>query len=111
MLANDLCTADSNAAQFRAAFLPGLKHAFARSAPPVFRLARKVKSRIVPRERGRASFSTGICCLKFESEPCLVIARSTCDEAIQLSLSASQKLDYFAEPVIGRAFARPVGSQ
>jgi hypothetical protein len=30
------------------------------------------------------------------------------DEAIQL---ASGKLDCFAEPVIGRAFARPVGSQ
>jgi hypothetical protein len=30
------------------------------------------------------------------------------DEAIQLFLAA---LDCFAEPVIGRAFARPVGSQ
>jgi hypothetical protein len=33
-----------------------------------------------------------------------------CDEAIQLFFSAA-KLDCFAEPVIGRAFARPVGSQ
>ena len=30
------------------------------------------------------------------------------DEAIQFFLAA---LDCFAEPVIGRAFARPVGSQ
>ena len=30
------------------------------------------------------------------------------DEAIQLCRS---KLDWFAEPVVGRAFARPVGSQ
>jgi hypothetical protein len=37
-----------------------------------------------------------------------VIARSSCDEAIQFFLVA---LDCFAEPVIGRAFARPVGSQ
>ena len=37
-----------------------------------------------------------------------VIARSACDEAIQGSDVA---LDCFAEPVIGRAFARPVGSQ
>src|SRR3982751_4918219 len=37
----------------------------------------------------------------------LVIARSTCNEAIQPVLWA---LDCFAEPVIGRAFARPVGS-
>ena len=34
----------------------------------------------------------------------LVIARSTCDEAIHTSFR-------FAEPVIGRAFARPGGSQ
>jgi hypothetical protein len=38
-----------------------------------------------------------------------VIARSTCDEAIQ-SVPV-ERLDCFAEPVIGRAFARPVGSQ
>src|SRR4051812_35062459 len=38
----------------------------------------------------------------------LVIARSTCDEATQTFLAA---LDCFAEPVIGRAFAGPVGSQ
>jgi hypothetical protein len=38
----------------------------------------------------------------------VVIARSTCDEAIQFFREA---LDCFAEPVIGRAFARPVGSQ
>jgi hypothetical protein len=38
----------------------------------------------------------------------LVIARSEADEAIQSFLLL---LDCFAEPVIGRAFARPVGSQ
>ena len=38
----------------------------------------------------------------------IVIARGVSDEAIQSSLVA---LDCFAEPVIGRAFARPVGSQ
>ncbi len=38
----------------------------------------------------------------------IIIARSSCDEAIQSSYVA---LDCFAEPVIGRAFARPVGSQ
>jgi hypothetical protein len=32
-------------------------------------------------------------------------------EAIQLSCRDEGKLDCFAEPVIGRAFARPVGSQ
>jgi hypothetical protein len=37
-----------------------------------------------------------------------VIARSASDEAIQ---SFTQLVDCFAEPVIGRAFARPVGSQ
>jgi hypothetical protein len=37
-----------------------------------------------------------------------VIARSSCDEAIQSFLAT---LDCLAEPVIGRAFARPVGSQ
>jgi hypothetical protein len=40
-----------------------------------------------------------------------VIARSACDEAIQLSLPRMKKLDCFAEPVNGRAFARSVGSQ
>jgi hypothetical protein len=40
-----------------------------------------------------------------------VIARSTCDEAIQLLSWRGRKMDCFAEPVIGRAFARPVGSQ
>ena len=39
----------------------------------------------------------------------VVIARSTCDEAIQYLLRGL--MDCFAEPVIGRAFARPVGSQ
>jgi hypothetical protein len=39
-----------------------------------------------------------------------VIARSESDEAIHLSLR--DEMDCFvAEPVIGRAFARPVGSQ
>jgi hypothetical protein len=33
------------------------------------------------------------------------------DEAIQLSVFAARKLDCLAEPVIGRAFARPIGSQ
>jgi hypothetical protein len=37
-----------------------------------------------------------------------VIARSVSDDAIQ---SYKGRLDCFAEPVIGRAFARPVGSQ
>jgi hypothetical protein len=37
-----------------------------------------------------------------------VIARSACDEAIHL---CGRAMDCFAEPVIGRAFARPVGSQ
>jgi hypothetical protein len=37
-----------------------------------------------------------------------VIARSSCDEAIQRFLAV---LDYVAELVIERAFARPVGSQ
>src|SRR5260370_1044384 len=39
-----------------------------------------------------------------------VIARSASDEAIH-SFSLRGSLDCFAEPVIGRAFARPVGSQ
>ena len=34
---------------------------------------------------------------------------SECDEAIHTS--ACDAMDCFAEPVIGRAFARPVGSQ
>ena len=38
-----------------------------------------------------------------------VIARSDSDEAIHLSACCA--MDCFAEPVIGRAFARPVGSQ
>jgi len=38
-----------------------------------------------------------------------VIARSASDEAIHTS--ACCDMDCFAEPVIGRAFARPVGSQ
>jgi hypothetical protein len=38
-----------------------------------------------------------------------VIARSISDEAIHAP--ASGAMDCFAEPVIGRAFARPVGSQ
>jgi hypothetical protein len=38
-----------------------------------------------------------------------VIARSDSDEAIHAS--ACCDMDCFAEPVIGRAFARPVGSQ
>jgi hypothetical protein len=40
--------------------------------------------------------------------PCCVIARSESDEAIHSS--ASGAVDCFAEPVIGRAFVRPVGS-
>jgi len=48
-------------------------------------------------------------CLTCESRPLLVIARSPCDEAIHVS--ARGEMDCFAEPVIGRAFARPVGSQ
>src|ERR1700689_2112013 len=56
------------------------------------------------------------------AKPCpAVIARSAlvrrsppsgeggCDEAIHLSTCGA--MDCFAEPVIGRAFARPVGSQ
>jgi len=39
-----------------------------------------------------------------------VIARSDSDEAIH-SYFARGHMDCFAEPVIGRAFARPVGSQ
>ena len=38
-----------------------------------------------------------------------VIARSDSDEAIHVSTCGA--MDCFAEPVIGRAFARPVGSQ
>jgi hypothetical protein len=38
----------------------------------------------------------------------LVIARSNATKNPLLSLAL---WDYFAEPVIGRAFARPVGSQ
>src|ERR1700683_3851451 len=47
------------------------------------------------------------------AKSCLdVIARSSCDEAIHSSLTAfAAPMDCFAEPVIGRAFARPVGSQ
>jgi hypothetical protein len=37
--------------------------------------------------------------------PFPVIARSPCDEAIQVFLAA---LNRFADPVIGRAFARPM---
>jgi hypothetical protein len=37
------------------------------------------------------------------------VARERSDEAIQLPFGVA--LDCFAEPVIGRAFARPVGSQ
>jgi hypothetical protein len=40
----------------------------------------------------------------------VVIARSEADEAIQFSVSCG-RMDCFAEPVIGRAIARPVGSQ
>jgi len=36
-----------------------------------------------------------------------VIARSASDEAIHFAV----RMDYFAEPVIGRAFARPAGSR
>jgi len=38
-----------------------------------------------------------------------VISRSDSDEAIHAP--ACSAMDCFAEPVIGRAFARPVGSQ
>jgi hypothetical protein len=38
-----------------------------------------------------------------------VVARSEADETIHVP--ASGIVDCFAEPVIGRAFARPVGSQ
>jgi hypothetical protein len=53
-------------------------------------------------------------CLKFESRICagdaiLVIARSEATK--QSILSFGGEMDCFAEPVIGRAFARPVGSQ
>jgi hypothetical protein len=43
------------------------------------------------------------------SRVCYVIARSGRDEAIHSFLNG--KMDCFAEPVIGRAIARPVGSQ
>jgi hypothetical protein len=41
--------------------------------------------------------------------PIVVIARSEATKQSILSLRG--KMDCFAEPVIGRAFARPVGSQ
>ncbi len=53
---------------------------------------------------------SGISC-RGNAEVCppLVIARSESDEAIHGP--ASGDMDCFVEPVIGRAFARPVGSQ
>ena len=39
----------------------------------------------------------------------VVIARSVATK--QSILPLRSEMDYFAEPVIGRAFARPVGSQ
>jgi hypothetical protein len=56
----------------------------------------------------------GVICSNKESSPrnravSPVIARNACDEAIHLALCTG--MDCFAEPVIGRAFARPVGSQ
>jgi hypothetical protein len=69
--------------------------------------------RIAPRQCGRMS---SILEVKSETMPSLgnpslntVIARSICDEAIHDA--ACCPMDCFAEPVIGRAFARPVGSQ
>jgi len=46
--------------------------------------------------------------LRGDDQEKAVIARSVSDEAIQSFFAA---LDCFAEPVIGRAFERPVGSQ
>jgi hypothetical protein len=46
-------------------------------------------------------------CRRWIAEPFAVIARS---EATKQSSFFRAKLDCFAEPVIGRAFARPVGS-
>jgi hypothetical protein len=46
---------------------------------------------------------------ELNAKPTPVIARSDSDEAIHAA--ASEEMDCFAEPVIGRAFARPVGSQ
>jgi hypothetical protein len=46
--------------------------------------------------------------LRLNRNPLLVIARSVSDEAIH---SSSCPMDCFAEPVIGSAFALPVGSQ
>jgi hypothetical protein len=53
--------------------------------------------------------------VKRMSNACLkciaVIARSGATKQSSFFLSLRGKLDCFAEPVIGRAFARPVGSQ
>ena len=75
-----------------------------------------------PRPLGRTICITRAKLCRENIEVCLhVIARSTpvrrsppsgeggCDEAIHLS--ACRTMDCFAEPVIGRAFARPVGWQ
>jgi hypothetical protein len=64
---------------------------------------------------GAASLSEdGIISLEAAGAPCTRHVCRHCeersDEAIQLP-SLQSKLDCFAEPVTGRAFARPVGSQ
>jgi hypothetical protein len=46
-------------------------------------------------------------CLKIESR----FSPRHCERREAIHASASREMDCFAEPVIGRAFARPVGSQ
>ena len=67
-------------------------------------------------EREKAPDKTGQVCASGQT----VIARSDSDDlsavaqrakAAAIHFSAGGAVEYFADPVIGRAFARPVGSQ
>ncbi len=73
---------------------------------------------VVAREGGRSSIpetlimkskSRGVLDRPVKPDDDSRLWRSESEEAIQSSFA--NKLDCFAEPVIGRAFARPVGSQ
>jgi hypothetical protein len=74
-------------------------------------------SDILTRRANHQYIHTVIACDKREAfaQGSLLVRRSLpsgeggCDEAIDVA--AQRKMDCFAEPVIGRAFARPVGSQ
>ncbi len=76
------------------------------SLRPLFREGAKYSvklGRIAPRECGRASFWL----FEVESDD----SDRHCERSEAIHGSASREMDCFAEPVIGRAFARPAGSQ